>query len=295
MVSQISCWQVPSPTWGKDSFDNLRDFCQPPPPGVDFAYQKCNVSTNLPSYNIFESFIHIPQPPHETSSTHTSHTKTSYTDHSIISRSLDCHPTTEKDQPSKNTSNNKKKKLKKKNSAHNCEVDQKFHHEILRAELKPKESLVEIIKRDLKFRPNYYSLNKQPLKNDESKCVAMKLPLEILVMIAENSTAETLLALTLTCQKWYNWLTEIDSTYIGRVWCRSRNNSHSDRKGSKAGKCELIYTIQKMKPKPSWLHECDMCYKKSNILTWNFRGSLINTCYSCKKMYEVKTNDKEIY
>ncbi|CAI2175073.1 2706_t:CDS:2, partial [Funneliformis geosporum] len=250
MVSQISCWQVPSPTWGKDSFDNLRDFCQPPPPGVDFAYQKCNVSTNLPSYNIFESFIHIPQPPHETSSTHTSHTKTSYTDHSIISR---------------------------------------------RAELKPKESLVEIIKRDLKFRPNYYSLNKQPLKNDESKCVAMKLPLEILVMIAENSTAETLLALTLTCQKWYNWLTEIDSTYIGRVWCRSRNNSHSDRKGSKAGKCELIYTIQKMKPKPSWLHECDMCYKKSNILTWNFRGSLINTCYSCKKMYEVKTNDKEIY
>ncbi|CAG8545078.1 3227_t:CDS:2 [Funneliformis mosseae] len=348
MVSQISCWQVPSPTWGKGSFDKLRDFDQPSPPGVDFAYQKCNVSTRLSPYNNFESFIHTSQLPNETSSTHTTHAKTLYTDHSIIPRSeisldsdlsnsytpfqsnfptsslepfyeskgnnpkknkgkkknviasIDCHPPTQKDQKSKNTCFNKKKKLKKRNSVHNCE-DQKFYHETLRAEPSSKEQRqVEITKQDrfeLKIRPNYSSINKLPLKNDESNCIAMKLPPEILLMIAENSTAETTLALTLTCQKWYNWLTDMDSTYIGRVWRRSRNNSHPDHKEPKTGKCEMIYTIQKMRPKPSWLHECDMCYKKSSIMTWNFRGRPINTCYSCKKMYEVKTNDydKEIY
>jgi len=115
----------------------------------------------------------------------------------------------------------------------------------------------------------------------------MRLPLEILVKIVEYSTAETTLALTLTCQKWYNWLTDGKSAYIDRTWRRSRKNTHPRRRKPKTGACEMIYTIQKMKPKPEWYLECDMCYKKSNIMKWKFRNSVVNTCYNCKKMYEV--------
>lgn len=155
---------------------------------------------------------------------------------------------------------------------------------------------IKDVKKDLCdniIRPNFsFSNDKQPLRNDTSTCVAMRLPLEILVKIVEYSTAETTLALTLTCQKWYNWLTDEKSAYIDRAWHRSRKNTRPRRRKPKNEVREMIYTIQKMKPKPGWYFECDMCYKKSNVMKWKFGNILVNTCYNCKKMYEVADSQK---
>lgn len=170
------------------------------------------------------------------------------------------------------------------------ELVQKFYREKKSAELetRPIKELSDNI-----IRPTFsFSTGKQTLENDDSTCVAMRLPLEILVKIVEYSTAETTLALTFTCQKWYNWLTDGESAYIDRAWHRSRKNTHLRRRKPKNGVREMIHTIQKMKPKPEWFYECDMCYKKSNVMKWQFGNSLVNTCYNCKKMYEVADSQK---
>jgi hypothetical protein len=170
---------------------------------------------------------------------------------------------------------------------------QKFYREKKSADLEARP--IKVVKKELNdniIRPYFsFSINKQPLKNDDSKCVAMRLPLEIFVKIVEYSTAETTLALTFTCQKWYNWLTD-GSVYIDRTWRISRKNTYPRRRKPKNGVREMIHTIQKMKPKPDWYFECDMCYKKSNVMKWQFGNSLVNTCYNCKKMYEVADSQK---
>src|SRR5436305_4552179 len=171
------------------------------------------------------------------------------------------------------------------------EADQKYYQEKTRVELEvKKQRSTEVVKQEQCDRiicPIFpFSLDKQPSKNDDSKCIAIRLPLEIFIKIVEFSTAETTFALAFTCQKWYYWLTDRKSAYIDLAWRRSRKNTHPRRRRPKPGVCEMFYTIQKMKPKPEWYIECDMCYKKSNIMKWMFRNKLVKTCYNCMKMNE---------
>ncbi|PKY43203.1 hypothetical protein RhiirA4_398407 [Rhizophagus irregularis] len=326
MALQIYSWYASFPAWNETSFDHIRDFNQPPPPGVD--YQQYNVSTRLPiqsSYNNPVSSIYTSQLPYTSQQLYEN---TSYVDYSMISPRNNettndpivdlsnsdilfqpelysssseyyCDPKSNKlrkrkgkkkkavvglnskikNQSSNCTINNNKSKRKKKNVPDDGEDQsivqnkresvQKFYRGKKSGELKVRP--IKDVKKDLSdniIRLNFsFSNDKQPLRNDISTCAAMRLPLEILVKIVEYSTAETTLALMLTCQKWYNWLT--------------------DEQSPKNEVREMIHTIQKMKPKPGWYFECDMCYKKSNVMKWKFGNILVNTCYNCKKMYEV--------
>ncbi|CAB5201484.1 unnamed protein product [Rhizophagus irregularis] len=174
------------------------------------------------------------------------------------------------------------------------EATKKYYKEKAKAErIAKKQRPIEISKQDrydLKFSPIFSSsfAKQDQKKKEEPKCVAMNLPLEIFIKIVEYATQETALALSLTCQKWYDWLTDGGSVYIDRAWRRSRNNTHPYLKKQKNGVCERIYTIRKMKPKPIWYRECDMCFKKSTTNSWNFGNELVKTCYNCMMMYKVK-------
>jgi hypothetical protein len=171
------------------------------------------------------------------------------------------------------------------------EATRKYYKEKARAErIAKKQRQIEIAKQDrydLKFSPIFSSslVKLDQKKEEEPRCVAMNLPLEIFIKIVEYATQETTLALSLTCQKWHDWLTDEGNAYIDRAWRRSRKNTHRHRRKPKTGVCERIYTIRKMKPKPDWYRECDMCFKKSNTNSWNFGNKVVKTCYNCKMMY----------
>ncbi|CAB5334743.1 unnamed protein product [Rhizophagus irregularis] len=320
MALQIYSWYASFPAWNETSFDHIRDFNQPPPPGVD--YQQYNVSTRLPiqsSYNNPVSSIYTSQLPYTSQQLYEN---TSYVDYSMISPRNNettndpivdlsnsdilfqpelysssseyyCDPKSNKLRKRKG----KKKKAvvglnsKIKNQSSNCTINNN------KSKRKKKnvpddgedQSIVQNKRESVQkfYRGKKSGELKQPLRNETSTCAAMRLPLEILVKIVEYSTAETTLALTLTCQKWYNWLTDEQSVYIDRAWHRSRKNTRPRRRKPKNEVREMIHTIQKMKPKPGWYFECDMCYKKSNVMKWKFGNILVNTCYNCKKMYEV--------
>ncbi|GBB87316.1 hypothetical protein RclHR1_13750001 [Rhizophagus clarus] len=353
MALQIYSWYASFPTWNETSFDHVRDFNQPPPPGVD--YQQYNMSTSLPIQSSYNNPVHsvytsqLPYTPQQL------YANTSYANYlprnnentnvqMIVSSNSYIFPQPEifssssehyrnpksnkskkrkgrrgkkkkavvdfaclnskiKNQPSC-TVNNDKLKKKKKNVLddggdesivqNKGELAQQFYREKKNPELETKP--IKAIKKELNdnvTRPTFsFSTSKQSLKNNDYTCIAMRLPLEIFVKIVEYSTAETTLALTFTCRKWYIWLTDEKSAYIDQAWRRSRKNTHPRRRKPKNGVREMVHTIQKMKPKPEWFYECDMCYKKSNVMKWQFRDSLVRTCYNCKKMYEISDSQK---
>lgn len=86
MALQTYSWHASFPAWNKTSFDHVRDFNQPPPPGVD--YQQYNVSTRLPiqsSYDNPVSSIYTSQLP---CTSQQLYENTSYADYSMISPRL---------------------------------------------------------------------------------------------------------------------------------------------------------------------------------------------------------------
>ena len=86
--------QTPFTTWSKTSFDHIRDFSQPPPPGVNFANtlplpnQQHNVSTRLPQ-SLYNTPTYTSQIPYATAYTsQQSYANNSYAGYSMISLRL---------------------------------------------------------------------------------------------------------------------------------------------------------------------------------------------------------------
>jgi hypothetical protein len=88
MALQIYYWKTPFSTWSKTSFDHIRDFSQPPPPGVDFLLpnQQHNVSTIQSLYSAPTNTSQIPYTTAYTSQP--SYANTSCAGYSMISLRL---------------------------------------------------------------------------------------------------------------------------------------------------------------------------------------------------------------
>jgi hypothetical protein len=82
MALQIYSWYASFPAWNETSFDHVRDFNQPPPPGVDYQY---NVSTIQSSYNNPISSVYTSQLPYTSQQLYAD---TSYAGYSMISPRL---------------------------------------------------------------------------------------------------------------------------------------------------------------------------------------------------------------
>ncbi|RIA96229.1 hypothetical protein C1645_755468 [Glomus cerebriforme] len=95
MALRIYYCQTPFPTWSETSFDHVRDFSQPPPPGVDFGNnfpvlrQQYNVSARLPIQTNPISYVYTSQLPHTIAYTsQQSYANTSYAGYSMVSPRL---------------------------------------------------------------------------------------------------------------------------------------------------------------------------------------------------------------